>query len=238
MRHSLYFLLLVICISTHAQTNVGLIVPAVDSTFSAKLTGEFFYENKQYMGQQYFNEIWAQSDILLSTGEMIYNASLKYNGLFDEVIWMNSTNFGKFKLDKSYIQEFWLKNEQGPSIHFRKINVSEPDNDHQPDIFVEIGIEDKMSLFIQRKISVIGTQTLYKNDGFREYETIEPTPVYYIKLPSNHYLKLTKVRRRAFLKLFPENKKAIAKMIRVNDLDVSVERDFVRLIELMNQEVF
>jgi len=238
MKHYIYFALLLICVPIYAQTNVGLIVPANDSTFSAKLTGEFFFEGRQYLGEQYFNENWAQSDILLTTGEMIYNVSLKYNGLFDEVIWMNTSNFGKFKLDKSFIQEFWIKNEQGSSIHFKRINVSEPDKDHQPDIFVESGIESKISLYIQRKISVIGSQTLYKNDAFRDYETIEPTPVFYIKLPSNHYLKLNKIRRRAFLKLFPENKKAISKIIRVNDLDISVESDFVKLIELMNKEVF
>ena len=238
MKHSIYFSFLVMCISMHAQTNVGLVVPAVDSTFSAKLTGEYFYENKQYIGQQYFNDTWAQSDILLSTGEMINNVSLKYNGFFDEVIWLNNSNYGKFKLDKSYIQEFWLKNEQNPTIHFKKINVSEPDNDHRPDIFVEIGVEDKISLYIQRKISVVETQTMYKNDAYRNFEVIEATPVYYIRLPSNRYLKINRVRRRTFLKLFPEKKKAIAKVIRVNDLDISVESDFVKLIELMNKEIF
>ena len=239
MRHYIiFFSFLLMCISMHAQTNVGSVVPPIDSTFTAKLTGEFFYESKQYIGVQNFNENWAQSDILLSTGEMIYNVSLKYNGLFDEVIWMNTSNFGKFKLDKSFIKEFWLKYEPSFPNHFKRINVSEPDNGQQPDIFVEVVIESRFSLFIQRKISVVGTETLYRNDAFREFETIEPTPVYYIKLPSNHYLKLNKIRRRAFLKLFPEKKKALTKMIRVNDLNVSVESDFVKLIELMNKEVF
>lgn len=238
MKHYIYFALLLMCVPMHAQTNVGSIVPAIDSTFSAKLTGEFFFESKQYIGEQYFNENWAQSDILLSTGEMIYNVLLKYNGLFDEVIWMNTSNFGKFKVDKSFVKEFWLKYESGSSIHFKRINVSEPDKGPQPDIFVEVAIESNFSLYIQRKISVIGSQTLYNNDAFREFETIEPTPVYYIKLPSNHYLKLNKIHRRALLKLFPEKKKAISKIIRVNDLDVSVEAGFAKLIELMNIEVF
>jgi len=238
MKHYLYFAFLLMCIPIHAQTNVGMSVPAIDSTFSAKLTGEFFFEGRQYIGEQYNTKNWIQSDILLSTGEMIYNVSIKYNGLFDEVIWMNTTNFGIFKLDKSFIQEFWIKNEPDSSIHVKRINVSGSDTDHQPDVFVEVVVESKLSLYIQRKISIVGSETIYRNDAFRQFETIEPTPVYYIKLPSNHYLTLNKIRRRAFLKLFPENKKAISKIIRVNDLDISVESDFVKLIELMNKEVF
>jgi hypothetical protein len=229
---------MLMCISIHAQTNVGSIVPAVDSTFMAKLTGEFFYESKQYIGEQYFNVNWEQSDILLSTGEMIHNMSLKYNGLFDELIWMNSTNYGKFKLDRSFVREFWLKDEQGLSTHFKKIDVHESDNGNQPDVYVEIGIEGKISLYIHRKISVVGTKTLYMEDGYRVFGIIEATPVYYIKLPTNHYLKLNKIRHKAFLKLFPEEKKAIDKIIKANHLDVTVESDFVEVIKLMNKEIF
>jgi len=239
MRHYIiFFSFLLMCISMHAQTNVGSVVPPIDSTFTAKLTGEFFYESKQYIGVQNFNENWAQSDILLSTGEMIYNVSLKYNGLFDEVIWMNTSNFGKFKLDKSFIKEFWLKYEPSFPNHFKRINVSEPDKSHQPDIFVEVCTEGKISLYIQRRIRVSGTETIYRNDAYRNFESLESSPVYYIKLPSNQYLKLNRIRRRTFLKLFPDKKKAITKIMNANNLDVKVEGDFVKLIELMGKELF
>lgn len=221
-----------------AQTNVGSIVPAVDSTYLAKLTGEFFYESKQYVGEQYFNENWTPGDILLSTGEMIYDASIKYNGFFDAVIWLNTHNYGKFKLDKSFVREFWLKDEQGPSIHFKKIDMSDSVDNLQSEIFVEVCIEGNISLYIQRKISVVGYQTQYIDNTYQKFELIEATPVYYIKLPSTNYLKLNKINRRTFLKLFPEKKKAINKIIRSNHLDVSIESGIVEVIELMDKELF
>jgi len=239
MKHYIfYFSFLLLCIPMHAQTNVGIVVPTRDSTFTAKLTGEFFYESRQYIGMQYFNDNWAQGDILLSTGEMVSNVSLKYNGLFDEVIWMNTSNFGKFKVDKSFIREFWLKYETGTPRHFKRINVSEPDKGLQPDIFVEVAVEGKISLYIQRRIVVSGTQMIYRNDAFRDFETLEASPVYYIKLPSNQYLKMNRIRRRAFLKFFPEKKKAITKILNANNLDIHVESDFVKLIQLMGTELF
>lgn len=236
MKNYIYISLLLICISTNAQISIVTKVPEVDSIFSPKLTGELFYEKKDYIGDQFFNKDWADGDILLSTGEMIYGKYLKYNGLLDELIWLNSTNFGTFKLDKSSIAEFWLKKIAGADIHFKQINVSKTGNIKPQNIFAEIKVEGNFSFYIQRKISITGTENSYKNEVLGIFQDIDATPNYYIKLPTNQYLMLTKLRRRAFLKLFPEKKKGIAKIIRTNNLDVSVESEFVKLIELMNNE--
>lgn len=236
MRHYIYISLLFICIATSAQVNVRTQIQAVDSTFLPKLTGDFFYESKLYLGEQYYNKDWMTGDILLSTGAMVYDKSLKYNGLFDELIWLNETNFGKFKIDKPFVREFWLKNNPYSTVHFKQINLNEPNTVNRQDIFAELRVEGNLSLFIQRKISINRTEFRYVNNVLCQYDVITATPRYYIKLPSNQYLMLTKLRRRAFLKLFPEKKKRIAKIIRTNDLDVSVESDFVRLIELMNND--
>ena len=76
MKHYINILLLFICISANAQTNVIQRIPNIDSTFTSKLTGEFFYENTHYIGEQFFNKDWADGDILLSNGIMIYKKYL------------------------------------------------------------------------------------------------------------------------------------------------------------------
>ena len=235
MKHYINILLLLICTSANAQTNVAQKIPDIDSTFTSKLTGEFYYENTHFIGDQFFNKDWADGDILLSNGVMIYHKSLKYNGMIDELIWLNSSNFGKFKLDRSSVSEFWLKNILEHDIHFKRINVSDTSVIHRSDIFAEVKVEGKFSLYIQRRVSVNGYESVkIENDSYG-FNVLKNTPRYYIKLPSNHYLMLTKIRRRAFLKLFPENKKAITKIIRDNRLNVKIESDFVKLIELMNE---
>jgi len=83
MKHYINILLLLICITANAQTNVIQTIPDIDSTFTSKLTGEYFYENTHYIGEQFFNKDWTEGDILLSNGTMIYKKSLKYNGLRD-----------------------------------------------------------------------------------------------------------------------------------------------------------
>jgi hypothetical protein len=50
---------------------------------------------------------------------------------------------------------------------------------------------------------------------------------------------LEKIRRRSFIKLFSEQKKAILKLIRTNHLNLKSEDDLIKTIELMNEkEVF
>jgi hypothetical protein len=161
-----------ICTSINAQTNVPVKAPEVKSIFSPKLTGEAFIEKKRYKGEQFFNKDWQESDILLSTGEEIHGEKLKYNGLLDELIWVNTSNYRQFRVDKSLISDFWLKNETGISNHFKRINVNEQKDAHLPDIFAEVGVEGKVSLFIQRKIKIVGEENAFQNGVLYVIESI------------------------------------------------------------------
>jgi hypothetical protein len=227
-----------ICTSINAQTNVQVKAPEVKSIFSPKLTGEAFIEKKGYKGEQFFNKDWQESDILLSTGQEIHGEKLKYNGLLDELIWVNTSNFRQFKVDKSFISDFWLKNETGSPNHFKRINVNDPKDIHSSYIFAEVGVEGKVSLFIQRRIIIIGEENDYKNGVLYVIESIGPKPLYYINTSSNNYLILSRIRKNAFLNLFPEHKKEIAKIIKDNHLILKTESDLVQLIEMLNKEVF
>ena len=231
MKHAIYILLF--CMTVNAQTNIS----KVDSAFLPKLTGKTYIERKGYKGEQFLNKDWMEGDILLSTGVTIHVTKLKYNGLLDEVIWVNPSNFQQFVLDKSYINDFWFKKPTGQDIHFKRINVVVDPlvTSHSSDIFVEVKIEGKISLYIQRKIVVVGDENIFQNGALYLLESIGPTPLYYIKLPSNTYLTLSKVNRRAFLKLFPEQKKDINKLLRNNHLKFKSENDFIQLIELLNK---
>jgi len=235
MKRYIYLLFLLICISARAQTNVYQKVPDIDSTYSAKLTGDFFYESKQYIGEQYFNIDWWDGDILLSTGQKVYGKLLRYSGLFDELIWLNNSNYGKFKLDKLSVDEFWIKDKSEKDFHFKRINLSDTTSTHRLGIYVEVMVTGKLSLYIQRKISVVGYEDEYKNKILSRYYDLKSTPIYYIKLPSNIYLTLNKQSRNALLKLFPKNKNELSKIIRDNRLNVRAEDDFVKIIELMNK---
>lgn len=237
MKHAIIcFAFLLIGFSMNAQNMDTAKAAKVDSAFSPKLTGEAYIQEMDLSGKPFFNDNWLKSDILLSTGEMVYGVKLKYNGYLDEVVWMNSSNLDIFKLDKSYIRDFWMRNDtSATAIHFRQINVNDSSASLQPDMFAQVAIEGKTSLFIQRKVSHMVDEIA--NTGGRNYyrKVLEPTPMYYIKLPSNNYIKMGKLNRRSFLKLFPEQKKAISKLIKGNHLNLKSESGLIKTIDLMNK---
>jgi hypothetical protein len=235
-RHVYILLLTLICLSSNAQKVILTKAPDVDSIFSSKLTGDCFYEDKKYIGEQFLNKDWTKGDILLTTGEIIHDKLLKYNGLFDGLVWMNEYSYRMFQLHRSFVNEFWIVNTPGTKTHFKRICISDTSKINNKDIYMEVKAEGKISFYIQRRISIVGTENVKKNDIYYVCNVLEPTPVYYFKLPSNQYVMMSRLRPRAFLKLFPKNKKAINKLIREKHLNVRDENECTTLIELMNKE--
>ena len=237
MKHCLYFSFLLFFMSIHAQSNVTNNVQGADSIFSTKLTGESFLE-KKYKGEPYFYKNWVKGDILLTNGVTIYNENIKYNGLLDQLIWLNPYSSGKIIIDKLSVTDFWLKNVEGVTTHFKRIKVDQPTFGYSSDIFVQVAVEGKISLYIQRKVLVFGSENYYLDSKLFSIDLVESNPLYYIKLPSNRYCAMTDIRRRAFLKLFPDQKKVIDKAIKTNHLNFKNEDSFTKIIEMLNKEVF
>ena len=237
MKHYICFAFLLLGFSINAQNNVATGVSDVDSIFSPKLTGEIYIREGNHKGGLFFNNKWVNGTILLSTGAMVYGKDLKYNGYLDEVVWLNNTSFKQFKLDKSYICDFWIKDSLNTPVHFKRMNVRDSTASHPSDIFAEVAIEGKISLYIQRKISRMEDEIIQVDNGRYYISVFAPTPIYYIKLPSNRYLKMNRLRRRAFLNFFPEQKESISKLIKKNHLNLKSESGLIEAIDLMNKNL-
>lgn len=235
MKRYIIFVFLLISISIHAQI-ANNDKKVTDSISNAKLTGETYFEQKGYKGEQFFNKSWLSCDILLSTGEMIYDEKVKYNSLLDELIWVNSTINQQFKLDKPLIKEFWLKNEKDQIIHFKQITANKPYTPNlQTDFFAEVAVEGNLSLYIQRKISVVNSDDIIIDGILCRQETIRPTPQYFLKLPSNDYILLEKINLKSFSKLLPTQKMEIDKLMKSNNLKLKTENNLIKLITILNE---
>ena len=237
MKRYTYLFFLSICISLNAQTTSKNEAQEADSTFLCELTGETYVEFRGYNGSQYFNDDWAESNILTSTGEMLYGKKLKYNGLLDEVIWLNTDIPRSYKLDRALINDIWFQNIQDKPIHFKRIMIDEPNKSHKSDIFAEVAVEGKISLYIQRKISVLNIQTIKKEGKLYPYKTIGGTPVYFIKLSSDKYFSMSRLNRSSLCKLFPNKKKDIVKLQKQNQINLNTESGLCEMIDSLNKEI-
>ena len=238
MKNSILIAFIFVCISATSQSNDSIKAASIDVDFSPTLTGEVFYEFVQYAGEQFFNKEWTKSDILLSNGELLTDKKIKYNGLLDEVIWFNTTSFSKVKLDKLSINEFWIKNSSVDKVHFKRLTISSIKDLKSTDLFAEVGVEGKLSFYIQHKIVGTGEEEYFMNGRYFLLTSLKEKPLYIIQLPSKEYVVIRKISRNAILKLFPDMKKDISKLIKDNSLTVKTQTDVVRLFELLNSKIF
>jgi len=236
MRITLFYILISVFVSVEAQNSYVVKIPEVDTLFSTKLIGDFFIEKKQIIGNQYINSNWSLGNILLSSGDTIYGKLLKYNGLLDELMWLNSLNYGVIKIDKQYIAEFWFKNQEGANQRFKKIFLNNSNIDSTQTVFTEIMIEGALSLYIHRKIEKQFPRYIMVNNIRQKFDVLEPSPVYYILQNSKKYIQFQKINRKSFLKFFPEKQKIISKYIKDYKLNIRNESDLVKLISLLNKD--
>ena len=238
MKNSILIAFIFVCISVVSQSNDSIKAASTDVDFSSALTGEVFYEFVQYAGEQFFNKEWTKSDILLSNGELLVDKKIKYNGLLDEVIWFNTTSFLKVKLDKLSINEFWIKNSPKEKVHFKRLSINSLPDIKSPDFFAEVGIEGKLSFYIQHKIVGTGEEEYFMNGRYYLLTSLKEKPLFFIQLPTNEYVLIRKISRNAILKLFPDLKKDISKLIKDNTLTIKTQSDVIQLFELMNSNFF
>jgi len=229
MKHLYLFALLWMSTILHAQTG--------DSIFTPKLMGEYFVEEARHQGEIFFNNDWAESTILLSSGEKIQGVQLKYQGYLDEVIWLNPANFNSFIVDRAYISEFWSVDKSNQPVHFKHLIVNDSTSSHAKDIFVQVAVEGASSLFIQRRVLNIPDTYYTDNNVTYAQKAYEPSPLYFIQLTSGQLLKLQRLGRHAFMNLFPEQKTNLTALIRRHGIDLRTEEGLMQVVELMNAAI-
>jgi hypothetical protein len=209
---------------------------AIPKKVLPRLTGEVFVEHT-YKGNQYLTDEWCTGAIVLVTGDTIHGLKLKYNGLFDEVIWLNTNNFNKFKVDKPSISEFWLLQKDSGSVHFKKLAVTKPEDKTQY-LYLETICEGKLSMYCLRKIKKYGVDQETIEGMHYELEVIVPDPVYYFRLPSGEWVWMRKLKIDELLKYIPNKKKLILQLQEKYHLKFSDKNQCLQFIQHINNEVF
>jgi hypothetical protein len=206
----------------------------MDSIFEPRLCGTVYEMAVGYKGSQFYNNEWANADILLSNEENISNKLLRYNGFIDEVIWKNNTEQVDVKLEKHFINEFVFKNYNGKSIRFKRILVKLPGIADSTEIFVEVLAESKSSCYVFRKIMVKGYDLKVVNGLTYISDNLAAQPQYYLVLPDKEIILFRHISKRSILKALPEKYMESAKsLIQKNHLSLRSEDNLKIFTEMM-----
>lgn len=226
-RALLYLIFLIFSPAIYAQSI------NMDSIFEPQLRGEIFQAKTGIEGNQFYNSEWSISDIRLSSGEMVFNKQLKYNVLHDEVIWLKPNSYLQVKLEKHFIDDFYLKNYKEKCIHFKRIQAKLPAMSDSTDIFVEVLVEESASLYVFRSVRIEGSVNNV-NGVDRYFDKIIPDPNYILTLPDEQVLTFKRIKKRVFLNALPENyKNKFKETIQQNHISVRTEHDLVKLVSLV-----
>lgn len=227
-------LLLPILLCLFTSTMQGQI-SIVDSVFEPKLRGRLFEMPTGYKGSQYYNDEWANADILLANGDVACNKLLRYNGFIDELIWRNTANLMEVKLEKHFIDEFTLKNVEGKTIRFKRIEAKLPMVADSAEIFVEVLAERQASCYIYRKIIVKGYDL--KDIAGETYisSDLVAQPMYFLILPDKEVVIFKRINKRGILKTLPvQYQTTVKELLQKNHLPLRNEENLKTLVGLID----
>jgi hypothetical protein len=234
----LNILLLIIAMRVNAQENYCRCDTIRDNPFEPQLAGERFFWNRNIHGSIYFFKDFVNGDIRLSNGEWVYNKVLNFNGFADELIMFDAVSLKQIKLDKKYIREFRFKDPQRNIFQdFKKIKTGGPAD--LSEVFAQVLLEDRISLFVYRKIELSGHDTENLNGDMVAIDIYSPVPIYILRLPDGRIETFNKINRKALIKSFPGLEKDIKYVLRKNHIRiVKNEAGLIEVISILNKTSF
>jgi hypothetical protein len=171
---------------------------------------------------QFYND-WTLGDIMLTSGSVIHNKLLRYNGFMDALFWMRKKDYQAAVIEKNTIASFLLYNdEHEPYAFFKRLKIKNLFGKDSSDVFLEVLTEGKLSLYAWRKVGVINNVDEYSSD-YRFY------------LWKDGIMYPLGLRQRSLLKLMGAEKPIMRGIIRENNLNVSNESQMIKAIELYNK---
>ena len=193
------------------------------------LTGELFAPVSAVDPITWFNLEWLPGDIYLSTGEIVRNKLIRYNGLLDELFWKEPKSGNIIKLDRDPIVQFHFKNLNGDtSIYFRKIRVKINVLYDSSDVFGEVIYDKINSLYILHTFNIKGTEIVRSNGTTFEKINYEKIPVYVFIFTKQKTFVTRSLSRRSLYSICPEKKDRINEFLKENKLGLSVNNFYLR----------
>jgi hypothetical protein len=199
------------------------------------LTGELFAPVSAVDPATWFNLEWLPGDIYLSTGEIVRNKLIRYNGLLDELLWKEPKSGNTIKLDKDPIAQFHFQNLNGDtSIYFRKIRVKKNVLSDSSEVFGEVIYDKINSLYILHTFNIKGTEIVRKGGTTFEKINYEKIPVYVFMFTKNKTFVTRNLSRRSLYSFCPEKKDRINEFLKSNKSPTTINNSYlIKLTEFL-----
>ncbi len=197
---------------------------SLDIAVKEKLVARAFWFPYGMDTMQYFS-YWMTGDILLSSGKVLRNESIRYHGIMDALLWFRSSDHQTAVIEKEQVAGFNLYKKDGSLFaRFRKIRLRKELSSDSADFFLQVLAEGPVSLYKLNRVEVV------RNTG-----RMEKRPRYYLSYRDE--ISLFRPGRRDLLARMGEEKERMRLILRKNHLWVSQEDKLIRALNLFNSSV-
>ncbi len=198
--------------------------------FSSKLSGEIVTLSMRARGSQYTHENWKKGEVVLYSGELVSDLSLRYNGYRNILVWRDPETLNHIRLDDQLIEAFSLQLESG-TINFRRLRVSPGDKS----IFAECLFEDEVKLFAWRNIEQTGDYIQSTGARMVSIPILEPRPQYYLKDKQGNTTRIRRLNQRSLTDAFPEEQREkVRELAERHNVRINDETTMIRAVRKIN----
>lgn len=208
----------------------------IDKTnYELFLSGELFRPVLPVDATTFFNQEWLLGDIFLSSGEIMINKLIKYNGLLDELFWQEPKSKNIIKLDKEAILQFHFQNLNGDtSVYFRKIKIKRNIISDSSEVFGEVVYDGNLSLFVLHTFFIERRELINMNGISNEKDIYAEEPIYIFRYNNKTFVTKS-LNRNSLYTIFPENKDKIKEFLKANSLRKLTDNYYlIRLIKFLS----
>jgi hypothetical protein len=176
------------------------------------LAGEVVTSALQADSVTYLNKGWLPADIYLTNGEIIRKCYIKYNGLLDELYWLEPVTKKVIKLDKEEINRFhYVIFKSDTAVWFRRIRVRKSVYPDSVNVFAQEIYSGKLSLFVLHSFVMEGHEVSARNGAYYQKTIYTEVPVYYFRFLNKKTVGLKKLNPKSIYSLAPDKKDQIRK---------------------------
>jgi hypothetical protein len=203
------------------------------------LSGEIFSPASSPDIVTYFNKNWLTGDIWLTDGSIIRNKKIRYNGLLDELFWLEQESNKTIKLDKEAIVRFHFQNIMGDtSVYFRRLKVKRNILADSTEIYGQEVYQGDLSLFVLHTFYLAGKEEIQLNNSYILKDIYKEDPVYYIKYLNNKVGGFKNFSRKRLYEFLPGKKDQIKRFFKENNPGkMNINPKLIKLMQFLNSIV-
>jgi len=174
-------------------------------------------------------------EVYLGNNHTVKTKNLRYNGYFDQLVYLNSGNSQQIKIDKEQVERFCLYNSVN-SYCFKKIKIRK-ELSLTPDtitVYAQVLFESKISLYAHRNVEITGTVIDSKCNCYKDVYTNKY--MYYFKTQNGKTIGFKRFKKKDIIKLFPDKKELILNKFRsTKQRRFRNESDLVNIATALNE---